>query len=188
MVLWFCCYEGSRQKVRPPCSKVTEEEIVWLAFTILCCPRKWSGLNRISHPHWDKICDDHNGQINLRAKQKYEVLSTTVHIQEFKTLSQWTLWKKILQKTITAKNSNRLNLSILSWNERSCVISPLASSNHEKCTFIRKLLVNHLIKELDLYFRSWCFKDISINWAAFLIVRENYFKWSNLISYQKMTF
>ena len=24
-----------------------------------------------------KICDDHNGQINLRAKQKYEVLSTT---------------------------------------------------------------------------------------------------------------
>ena len=25
-----------------------------------------------------KICDDHNGQINLRAKQKYEVLSATL--------------------------------------------------------------------------------------------------------------
>ena len=24
-----------------------------------------------------KICDDHNGQINLHAKQKYEVLSAT---------------------------------------------------------------------------------------------------------------
>ena len=43
----------------------------------LCCPGKWSGLNRISHPHWVKICDDHNGQINLRAKRKYEVLSAT---------------------------------------------------------------------------------------------------------------
>ena len=35
-------------------------------------------LNRISHPHWVKICDDLNGQINLRAKQKYEVLSATI--------------------------------------------------------------------------------------------------------------
>ena len=33
--------------------------------------------NGISHSHWMKICDDHNGQINLRAKQKYEVLSAT---------------------------------------------------------------------------------------------------------------
>ena len=39
---------------------------------------KWSGQNRISHPHWVKMCDDHNGQINLRAKQKYEVLSATL--------------------------------------------------------------------------------------------------------------
>ena len=43
----------------------------------LCCPGKWSRLNSISHPHWMKICDDHNGQINLRAKQKYEVFSAT---------------------------------------------------------------------------------------------------------------
>ena len=42
------------------------------------CPRKWSGLNRISHPHWMKICDDHNSQNNLRAKQKYEVLFATM--------------------------------------------------------------------------------------------------------------
>ena len=34
MVLWFCCYEGSRWKVRLTCSKGTEEEIVWRAFTI----------------------------------------------------------------------------------------------------------------------------------------------------------
>ena len=39
---------------------------------------KWSGQNRISGPHWEKIRDDHNGQINLRAKQKYEVLSAAV--------------------------------------------------------------------------------------------------------------
>ena len=39
---------------------------------------KWSGQNRISHPHWVTICDDQNGQINLRAKQKYEVLSAAV--------------------------------------------------------------------------------------------------------------
>ena len=52
----------------------------------LCCPGKWSGLNRISHPHWVKICDDHNGQINLRAKQKYEVLSAT-NLSEYITIN-----------------------------------------------------------------------------------------------------
>ena len=31
---------------------------------IWCCPEKWSGLNRISHPDWVKICVDPNGQIN----------------------------------------------------------------------------------------------------------------------------
>ena len=35
-----------------------------------------NGLGRKGcHPHWVKICYDHNGQINLRAKQKYEVVS-----------------------------------------------------------------------------------------------------------------
>ena len=42
---------------------------------------KWSGLNKISHPHWAKICDDHNGQISLCSKQKYEVLSATRYIE-----------------------------------------------------------------------------------------------------------
>ncbi len=37
-----------------------------------------SGLNRISHPDWVKICVDPNGHINLRAKQKYEILSATI--------------------------------------------------------------------------------------------------------------
>ena len=40
---------------------------------------KWSRQNRISHPHWVKICDDHNSQINLLTKQKYEVLSATFY-------------------------------------------------------------------------------------------------------------
>ena len=57
--------------------KGSEEVIVGWLSPFLCCPGKWSGLNRISHPHWVKICGDHNGQINLRAKQKYEVLSST---------------------------------------------------------------------------------------------------------------
>ena len=39
--------------------------------------KKWSGLKRIGHSHWVKICVDPNGQINLRAKQKYEVLLAT---------------------------------------------------------------------------------------------------------------
>ena len=59
-------------------SKGFEEEIVFGGLSpFWCCPEKWSGLNRISHPHWVKICADNNCQINLRAKQKYEVLSAS---------------------------------------------------------------------------------------------------------------
>ena len=36
-----------------------------------------SGQNGISHPHWVKISDETNGQVNLHAKQKFEVLSAT---------------------------------------------------------------------------------------------------------------
>ena len=39
-----------------------------------------------SHPHWGKTCVDHNGQINLRAKQKYEVLSATDALKERKNI------------------------------------------------------------------------------------------------------
>ena len=47
------------------------------SFPILCCPERWTGLNRISHPDWVKLCVDANGRIKLRAKQKYEILSGT---------------------------------------------------------------------------------------------------------------
>ena len=63
--------------MRPSCSKCSEEESFGGLSPFLTCLGKWFGLNRISHPHWVKICDDHNGQINLHAKQKYEVLSAT---------------------------------------------------------------------------------------------------------------
>ena len=33
-----------------------------------------------------KICDDHNGQTNLRAKQKYEVLSATPAKEKLKVI------------------------------------------------------------------------------------------------------
>ena len=55
-----------------------EEEMFWRFSPILGAARKdGPGLNRISHPDWVKICGDPNGQIKLRAKQKYEVLSAT---------------------------------------------------------------------------------------------------------------
>ena len=45
--------------------KISEEEKVFGGLSpIWCCPEKWSGLNRISHPDWVKICVDTNGQIN----------------------------------------------------------------------------------------------------------------------------
>ena len=47
----------------------------WLARPFYVAPGRSPGQNCISHSHLVKICDDHNGQINLRAKQKYEVLS-----------------------------------------------------------------------------------------------------------------
>ena len=67
---------ADRKYVRPYRKVLGKREFAGLS-PFLCRLGKWSGLNRISHPHWVKICDDHNGQINLRAKQKYEVLSVT---------------------------------------------------------------------------------------------------------------
>ena len=40
MVLWFCCYKGSGQQVRPSCSKGSEEDVFWRAFTICLLSRK----------------------------------------------------------------------------------------------------------------------------------------------------
>ena len=53
-----------------------EWKMVSMAFYV--APGRWPRQNGISHSHWVKICDNHNGQINLRAKQKYEVLSATL--------------------------------------------------------------------------------------------------------------
>ena len=45
--------------------KSPEEEKVFGGLSpIWCCPEKWSGMYRISHPDWVKICADPNGQIN----------------------------------------------------------------------------------------------------------------------------
>ena len=58
--------------------KISEEESVSRAFfNFWCCLERWFGLNRTSHPDWVKMFGDSNGQIRLRAKQKYEVLSAT---------------------------------------------------------------------------------------------------------------
>ena len=38
---------------------------------------RWLGQSGINHSYWVRICDNHNGQINLHAKQKYEVLCAT---------------------------------------------------------------------------------------------------------------
>ena len=65
-----------------PIRKGSEEESVWRAFPNLVLPGKMVRVNRISHPDGVKICVDPNGQINLRAKQKYEVFSTAPEIMK----------------------------------------------------------------------------------------------------------
>ena len=77
---WWWCYCYSRE--RTVITSVLNEEVLrkrecLAAFPNLCGPERWSGMNRISHPDWVKICVDPNGQIKLRAKQKYEILSAT---------------------------------------------------------------------------------------------------------------
>ena len=69
--------KGADKKYVYPARKVLRKREFGGFSPFLCCPGKWSGQNGISHPHWVKICDDHNGQFNLRDKQKYEVLSAT---------------------------------------------------------------------------------------------------------------
>ena len=71
---------GADRKYARPAGKVLKKRWFGRLSPFLCCPEKWSGLNRISYTHWVKICDDHKGQINLRAKRKYEVLSATFQI------------------------------------------------------------------------------------------------------------
>ena len=66
-----------RTETRPSGSKDFDEESLAGFHHFYVARETWSVQNRISHPHWVKICDDHNGQINLRANQKYKVLSAT---------------------------------------------------------------------------------------------------------------
>ena len=55
-----------------------ERERDWRAFfNFWCCWEIWFGLNRTSHPDWVKMFGDSNGQIKLRAKQKFKFLSAT---------------------------------------------------------------------------------------------------------------
>ena len=61
--------KGTDRKCVRPVQKVLKRRVFGGLSPFLCYPEKWSGLNRISHPHWVKICDDHNGQINLRANK-----------------------------------------------------------------------------------------------------------------------
>ena len=70
MVLWFCFYEGSGQKVRPSCSKDSEEEVVWRAFAIFILP----GEMVLTELDKSLSLGENVAQINLRTKQKYEVL------------------------------------------------------------------------------------------------------------------
>ena len=46
-------------------------------FNFLCCSEIWFGMNRTGLPDWVKIFGNSNGQIKLRAKQKYKFLSAT---------------------------------------------------------------------------------------------------------------
>ena len=74
---WSCCYWREQTVRRLSSLKSSEKEKAFGGFLKLCCPERWSGMNRISHPDWGKLCVDSNGRIRLRAKQKYEILSAT---------------------------------------------------------------------------------------------------------------
>ena len=72
-----CCYWRADSKASA-LNKIVQPRRVFEGFANLCCPERWFGLNRISHPDWVKLCVDPNGRIKLRAKQKCEILSATI--------------------------------------------------------------------------------------------------------------
>ena len=72
-----CCYWRADSKTSVLNEEVLRKRKCLAAFSNLCCPERWSGMNRISHSDWVKIYVDPNGRIKLRAKQKYEILSAT---------------------------------------------------------------------------------------------------------------
>ena len=62
---WDVCTERS-------CSA---KENVWRLFTSLCCPERCSGVNRLSHPDWVKLCVE----LNYAPNQNAKVPSATLH-------------------------------------------------------------------------------------------------------------
>ena len=63
---------------RPFPLRISEQERDLRAFfNFWCCLEIWLGLNRTGHPDWVKMFGDSNGQIKLRAKQKFKFLSAT---------------------------------------------------------------------------------------------------------------
>ena len=65
--------QGTDRRCICPVRKVLRKRVFGGFLPFSFCSEKWSGLNRISHTHWVKICDHHNGQINLYAKQNMKV-------------------------------------------------------------------------------------------------------------------
>ena len=72
-----------RKYVRPARKILRKIKFVGLSLPLIC-PGKSSGQNETNHPHWVKICDNHNDQMKLRAKQRYEVLSATISLSKKK--------------------------------------------------------------------------------------------------------
>ena len=75
---WWCDAAAIEEQTVIRWRVLRKKKVFGRLSPIWCCSEWWSGLNRISHPDWVKICGDPNGQIKLRAKQKYEFLSATL--------------------------------------------------------------------------------------------------------------
>ena len=95
MVVWCCCccHYWRANSMTSVLIEFWGRENVLAAFpNFWCCSERWYGPNRMNHPDWVKICDDPNGQIKLRAKQKYEVLSATYSlVQSYVLFFLWYL-------------------------------------------------------------------------------------------------
>ena len=77
VVWWCCCYWRADSETSVLNEEVLRKGRVFGGFPNFCCPERWYGMNRISHPDWVKLRVDPNSRIKLRAKQKYEILSAT---------------------------------------------------------------------------------------------------------------
>ena len=65
-----------------------------------------------------KICDDLNGQINIRTKQKYEILSATVEcipFPMFKVKYSFRIWTRVTASIFYADNHYSTNASLYTF-------------------------------------------------------------------------